>query len=195
MQPPGWDHPATDVLDRMDIFNKRFAERSPSAKMPALRTVNEDLLASGNSIRNGFALPDPTLVIADPNPWVRRELVRSVQPHLDGKALSEARSPAEVLVQIANPHCKVLVIDPCMPTVGQTDGMPLLRQICCLRRDLLILVLAQQPLRLLQDRALPAQVGHVYAKTVNPLWLCRFISQALRDESTGVTPLAQDAAR
>ena len=60
---------------------------------------------------------------------------------------------------------------------------------------LLILVLAQQPLRLLQDRALPAQVGHVYAKTVNPLWLCRFISQALRDESTGVTPLAQDAAR
>lgn len=135
------------------------------------------------------------LVIADANPWVRRELVRSVLPHLDGVTLSEARSPAEVLMQVTHPHCKVLVIDPCMPTVGQTDGMPLLRQICCLRRDLLILVLAQQPLRLLQDRALPAQVRHVYAKTVNPLWLCRFISQALRDESTGVTPLAQDAAR
>lgn len=42
-------------------------------------------------------------------------------------------------------------------------------------------------LRLLQARALPAQ-------TINPLWLCRFIGQALHEESTGVTPLTQDAA-
>ncbi|HIE1098860.1 MULTISPECIES: hypothetical protein [Stenotrophomonas] len=137
----------------------------------------------------------PTLVIADPNPWVRRELVRSVLPHLEGKVPGEARSPAEVLMQIANPDCKVLVVDPCMPTLGQTDGMPLLRQICCLRSDLLILVLAQQPLRVLQDRELPAQIRHVYAKTVNPVWLGRFISQALREGSTGVTPQAPDAAR
>ncbi|MGS7841783.1 hypothetical protein ACVMVA_08920 [Stenotrophomonas forensis] len=174
---------------------QRLWPRQSIARMHTFQAVDAQPRQSGTDACEIRSFLAPTLVIADPNPWVRRELVRSVQPHLDGKALSEARSPAEVLMQIANPHCKVLVIDPCMPTVGQTDGMPLLRQICCLRRDLLILVLAQQPLRLLQDRALPAQVGHVYAKTVNPLWLCRFISQALRDESTGVTPLAQDAAR
>lgn len=82
-----------------------------------------------------------------------------------------------------------------MPTVGQADGMPLLRRICCLRRDLLILVLAQQPLRVLQDRALPAQIGHVYAKTVNPSWLCHVVSQALHGGSSGVTPPGQDAGR
>lgn len=165
--------------------------------MSATQAVNDELFSPKSPAAENPTAPGqvPALVIADANPWVRRELVRSVLPHLDGVTLSEARSPAEVLMQVTHPHCKVLVIDPCMPTVGRTDGMPLLRQICCLRRDLLILVLAQQPLRLLQDRALPAQVRHVYAKTVNPLWLCRFISQALRDESTGVTPLAQDAAR
>lgn len=121
--------------------------------------------------------------------------MRSLQPHLDGKTLGEARSPANVLTQIASPCCKVLIIDPCMPTVGQADGMRLLRNICCLRRDLLILVLAQQPLLVLQDRALPAQIGHVYAKTVNPSWLCHVVSQALREGSPGVRPPAQNAAR
>lgn len=179
----------------MDMFSNRFAGyRPPNAKTSAIPTLNDDLFAPDNTAHKARALPGPALVIADPNPWVRRELVRSVLPHLEGKVLGEARSPAEVLMQIANPDCKVLVVDPCMPTVGQTDGMPLLRQICCLRSDLLILVLAQQPLRVLQDRELPAQIRHVYAKTVNPVWLGRFISQAL-EGSTGVTPQAPDAAR
>ncbi|MDR2960746.1 MAG: hypothetical protein LBV10_14490 [Stenotrophomonas sp.] len=136
-----------------------------------------------------------TIVIADANPWVRRELAISLRPHLRAETLIEARSPAEVLAPIANPHCTALVIDPCMPTIGQTDGLPLLRQICCLRNDLLILVLAHQPLRLLQDRRLPTQIRHVYAKTVNPRWLCRFISQALPRASPGTTSTMPGDAR
>lgn len=152
-------------------------------------------LHSGSGACENRSSPVPTLVIADANPWIRRELIHGALPYLGGKALGEARSPADVLTQIASPRCKALIIDPCMPTVGQVDGMPLLRRICCLRRDLLILVLAQQPLRVLQDRALPAQIGHVYAKTVNPSWLCHFVSQAVREGPSGVTPPAQDAAR
>ncbi len=134
------------------------------------------------------------LVIADANPWVRSELVLGIFPHLQGRAPREARSPSEVLARIADPTCKVLVIDPCMPTVGQSDGIPLLRRICCLRRDLLILVLAEDPQRLLQDRALPGRIEHIHAKTVSRAWLWRFITPALSRDAAGVTPLAQDAA-
>ncbi len=133
------------------------------------------------------------LVIADANPWVRSELVLGIFPHLQGQAPREARSPSEVLARIADPACKVLVIDPCMPTVGQSDGIPLLRRICCLRRDLLILVLAEDPQRFLQDRALPGRIEHVHAKTVSRAWLWRFITPALSRDAAGVTPLAQDA--
>lgn len=134
------------------------------------------------------------LVIADANPWVRSELVLGIFPHLQGQAPREARSPSEVLARISEPACKVLVIDPCMPTIGQSDGIPLLRRICCLRRDLLILVLAEDPQRLLQDRALPGRIEHVHAKTVSRAWLWRFITPALSRDAAGVTPLAQDAA-
>ena len=73
----------------------------------------------------------------------------------------------------------MLVIDPCMPTVGQTDGMPLLRRICCLRRDLKILVLARHPQHLLRDKALPRQISHVYGKNISAAWLCRLVHRAL----------------
>jgi len=163
--------------------------------MQILQAVHALPLQSGSGACESRPSPLPSLVIADANPWIRRELIRRLQPHLDGRTLGEARSPAEVLTQIASPRCNALIIDPCMPTVGQADGMPLLRRICCLRRDLLILVLAQQPLRVLQDPPLPAQIGHVYAKTVNPSWLRHVVSQALHGGSSGVTPPAQDAGR
>lgn len=120
-----------------------------------------------------------SIIIADPNPWVRRELAQTIRPYLGTEIINEARSPAEVLTLVADPHCRVLVIDPCMPTLGQTDGVPLLRRICCLRPDLLVLVLSPQRFSLLRDRALPAQIEHVYAKSVSAAWLCRFISLAL----------------
>lgn len=122
------------------------------------------------------------LVIADANPWVRSELALGIFPHLQGQAPREARSPSEVLARIADPTCKVLVIDPCMPTIGQSDGIPLLRRICSLRRDLLILVLAEDPQRLLQDKALPGRIEHVHAKTVSRAWLWRFITPALEQQ-------------
>lgn len=120
-----------------------------------------------------------TLVIADPNPWVRRELSQHLRQHLRAVAISEARSPSEVLAHIADPHCTMLVIDPCMPTVGQTDGIPLLRRICCLRRDLQILVLARQPQRLMCDKAFPRQIAHVHGKNISAAWLCCLVERAL----------------
>jgi len=120
-----------------------------------------------------------TLLIADPNPWIRRELNQHLHPHFGADAIAEARSPSEVMLQIADPRCRVLVIDPCMPTIGQTDGIPLLRRICCLRRDLQILVLARQPQQLLRDKAFPRQIGHVYGKNISAIWLCRFVDRAL----------------
>jgi len=123
-------------------------------------------------------LPE-TIVIADANPWVRRELNNHLHPHFGVDTIADARSPSEVLQQIADPRCRVLVIDPCMPTIGQTDGIPLLRRICCLRRDLQILVLARQPQQLLRDKALPRQIGHVYSKNISATWLCRFVDRAL----------------
>ncbi len=122
-----------------------------------------------------------SVVIADPNPWVRRELGLNTLTHLWPKAIREARSPSEVLQQIADPRCRVLVIDPCMPTIGQTDGIPLLRRICCLRRDLQILVLARQPQNLLRDKALPRQIAHVCGKNISAAWLRRFIDRALAE--------------
>jgi len=124
--------------------------------------------------------PSPTVVIADPNPCVRRELGRSIGALLGGEPAREARSPSDVLALIADAGCKALVIDPCMPTVGQHDGMPLLRRICCLRNDLLVLVISHQPRQLLRARALPPRIKHVYAKTVDPAWLCQFIRPVLQ---------------
>ena len=131
----------------------------------------------------GFGIPhrhtSPTLLLADANPWVRRELNHHLHPHFGADAIAEARSPSEVMLQIADPRCRVLVIDPCMPTIGQTDGVPLLRRICCLRRDLQVLVLARQPQQLLRDKAFPRQIGHVYGKNISATWLCRFVDRAL----------------
>ncbi|CAH0287830.1 response regulator [Stenotrophomonas lactitubi] len=121
----------------------------------------------------------PTLVIADPNPWVRHELALHIRPRLGAESVHEARSPSEVLAQVADPRCRMLVIDPCMPTLGQTDGVPLLRRICCLRRDLHILVLARQPQHLLRDKAFPRQIAHVCRKNISAAWLYRFIDRAL----------------
>lgn len=125
-----------------------------------------------------ISLPE-TIVIADANPWVRRELIQHLRPHFGAGAIAEARSPSEVMLQTADPRCRVLVIDPCMPTIGQTDGIPLLRRVCCLRRDLQILVLARQPQQLLRDKAFPRQIGHVYGKNISATWLCRFVDRAL----------------
>jgi len=164
--------------------------------MSTLPAANDDLF----TLESPVAIPPRlygqahALVIADANPWVRNELVLGIFPHLQGQSPREARSPSEVLARIADPACKVLVIDPCMPTIGQSDGIPLLRRVCCLRRDLLILVLAEDPQRLLQDRALPGRIEHVHAKTVSRAWLWRFITPALSRDAAGVTPLAQDAA-
>lgn len=140
--------------------------------------------------------PSPTVVIADPNPCVRRELGRSIRALLGGEPPREARSPSEVLTWIADARCKVLVIDPCMPTVGQHDGMPLLRRICSLRNDLLVLVISHQPRQLLRDRALPSRIKHVYAKTVDPAWLCHFIRPVLQPctESQHAAPLEEALA-
>lgn len=125
--------------------------------------------------------PTITLVIADANPWIRQELSLHARQILGASTISEARSPSEVMLQIADPRCRVLVIDPCMPTIGQTDGVPLLRRICCLRRDLQILVLARQPQQLLRDKAFPRQIGHVYGKNISATWLCRFVDRALAE--------------
>ncbi|HYQ22067.1 response regulator [Stenotrophomonas sp.] len=149
--------------------------------LPASSSDNEPLYAPERP-----ALPSQTWVIADPNPWLRRELTHHISTHLGGARAGEARSPSEVLTLIADPRCRVLVIDPCMPTVGQSDGMPLLRRIRSLRDDLLVLVLTQHPRHMLRDHALPAGIEHVYAKTVDPAWLCRFIAPAL--EPRGATP-------
>jgi len=121
------------------------------------------------------------VVLADANPWVRRELNNHLHPHFGADAIAEARSPSDVLLQIADPRCRVLVIDPCMPTIGQTDGIPLLRRVCCLRRDLQILVLARQPQNLLRDKALPRQIAHVCSKNISAAWLRRFIDRALSE--------------
>lgn len=129
-------------------------------------------------IDDQISLPE-TILIADANPWVRRELNHHLRPHFGADAIAEARSPSEVMLQIADPRCRVLVMDPCMPTIGQTDGIPLLRRICCLRRDLHILVLARQPQQLLRDKAFPRQIGHVYGKNISATWLCRFVDRAL----------------
>lgn len=128
--------------------------------------------------------PKPThsiLVIADANPWVRRELGEQIRPLLPSQAVQDARSPFEVMLQIADPRCRLLVIDPCMPTIGQTDGIPLLRRVCCLRRDLQVLVLARQPHQLLRDKAFPRQISHVYGKNISATWLCRFVDRALTE--------------
>ncbi|WP_159097530.1 hypothetical protein [Stenotrophomonas sp. SAU14A_NAIMI4_5] len=125
--------------------------------------------------------PSITLVIADANPWIRHELSLHARQILGISTISEARSPSDVLLQIADPRCRVLVIDPCMPTIGQTDGVPLLRRICCLRRDLQILVLARQPQQLLRDKAFPRQIAHVYGKNISATWLCRFVDRALEE--------------
>lgn len=121
-----------------------------------------------------------SVVIADANPWLRREIGLNIQPYLGRETVQEARSPSEVLMRVADPNCRALVIDPCMPTIGQTDGMPLLRRIYCLRRDLHILVLARQPQLLLRDKSFPRQIAHVYGKNISAAWLGRFIAMALR---------------
>lgn len=149
----------------------------PVATAPADRSPTPETRSKRR--REDRQPPSPTVVIADANPWVRRELAMGISPHLPNGTPGEARSPAEVLMSIAEPRCRVLVIDPCMPTVGQSDGLPLLRRICCLRRDLLILVLTPHPRQLLRDRGLPAQIEHVYAKSVSAIWLSRFIGLAL----------------
>lgn len=123
----------------------------------------------------------PTLVIADANPWVRQELGAHFRPLLAPQSVQEARSPSEVLMRIANPRCRMLVIDPCMPTLGQTDGVPLLRRICCMRDDLHILVLARQPQLLLRDKAFPRQIAHVHGKSIHASWLCRLVERALTE--------------
>ena len=130
-------------------------------------------------VRTPHRHTSPTLLLADANPWVRRELNNHLHPHFGADVIAEARSPSDVLQQIADPRCRVLVIDPCMPTIGQTDGIPLLRRVCCLRRDLQILVLARQPQQLLRDKAFPRQIGHVYGKNISATWLCRFVDRAL----------------
>ncbi|WP_256644207.1 MULTISPECIES: hypothetical protein [unclassified Stenotrophomonas] len=84
-------------------------------------------------------------------------------------------------MRVADPNCRMLVIDPCMPTLGQTDGVPLLRRICSLRRDLHILVLAQQPQLLLRDKAFPRQIAHVHGKSIHVTWLCLLIERALTE--------------
>lgn len=131
----------------------------------------------------GFGTPhrrtSPTLLLADANPWIRRELNQHLHPHFGADAIAEARSPSEVLLQVADSRCRVLVIDPCMPTIGQTDGVPLLRRICCLRRDLHILVLARQPQHLLRDKSFPRQIAHVCRKNISAARLYRFIDRAL----------------
>lgn len=121
----------------------------------------------------------PSLLIADANPWVRSEFNRHLRSQRVAVAIHEARSPSEVLTRITDPRCTMLVIDPCMPTIGQTDGIPLLRRICCLRSDLQILVLARQPQLLLRDKAFPRQIAHVYGKNISAAWLCRFVERAL----------------
>ncbi len=131
--------------------------------------------------RAAWSATSPTVVLADANPWVRRELNNHLHPHFGADAIAEARSPSDVLLQIADPRCRVLVIDPCMPTIGQTDGIPLLRRVCCLRRDLQILVLARQPQNLLRDKALPRQIAHVCSKNISAAWLRRFIDRALSE--------------
>ncbi|KAA8995112.1 hypothetical protein FJU31_15650 [Stenotrophomonas cyclobalanopsidis] len=133
-------------------------------------------MADGN---NGWRLPSATLVIADANYWIRNELRLHIHPVLETETIHEVRSPSEVLTHIADPRCRALVIDPCMPTIGQTDGIPLLRRVCCLRRDLQILVLARQPQQLLRDKAFPRQIRHVYGKNISATWLCRFVDRAL----------------
>ncbi len=133
-------------------------------------------MADGSNERRSLSA---TLVIADANPWIRRELSQQIRPHLRTETIHEARSPSEVLMRVADPRCSLLVIDPCMPTLGQTDGTPLLRRICCLRRDLHILVLARQPQQLLRDKAFPRQIGHVCGKNISATWLCRFVERAL----------------
>ncbi|MGE6332845.1 hypothetical protein [Stenotrophomonas sp. NPDC077659] len=122
-----------------------------------------------------------TLVIADANPWVRQELGAHIRPLLAPQAVQDARSPSEVLMRVADPSCRMLVIDPCMPTLGQTDGVPLLRRICCLRRDLHILVLARHPQQLLRDKAFPRQIAHVHGKNIHASWLWRRIERALAE--------------
>lgn len=135
-------------------------------------------MADGSNERMSLSA---TLVIADANPWIRRELSQLTRSHLRTETIHEARSPSEVLMRVADPRCRVLVIDPCMPTVGQTDGTPLLRRICCLRRDLHILVLTRQPQNLLRDKALPRQIAHVCSKNISATWLRRFIDRALSE--------------
>ncbi|WP_295521150.1 hypothetical protein [uncultured Stenotrophomonas sp.] len=121
----------------------------------------------------------PQVVVADPNPWIRRELSLQLQPYLAASAILQARSPTEVLTHIADPQCRMLVIDPCMPTPGQTDGLPLLRHVFGLRPDLHIFVLAMQPQQLLRDRTFPRQIAHVHDKHIASAWLAPFIAQAL----------------
>ncbi|MBK0012034.1 hypothetical protein IAE56_06550 [Stenotrophomonas sp. S41] len=150
---------------------------STTAFSPEARSSETDFQRGGD---DQIFLPE-TIVIADANPWVRCELNNHLHPHFGADAIAEARSPSEVMLQIADPRCRVLVIDPCMPTIGQTDGIPLLRRICCLRRDLQILVLARQPQQLLRDKAFPRQIGHVYGKNISATWLCRFVDRALAE--------------
>lgn len=165
-----------------------FGGGSARLKSTSCTSVQDhSALHSGCDSNSGQALPtgryqpsDPhPVVIADANPWIRRELALNIRQLRGAVTIHEARSPSEVLAHIADPRCAMLVIDPCMPTVGQTDGMPLLRRICCLRRDLKILVLARHPQHLLRDKALPRQISHVYGKNISAAWLCRLVHRAL----------------
>lgn len=168
--------PASNPADLMNLPHITYY-----AQMSAISKANEDLFSAESANAENHTLPSQAsaIVIADANRWIRRELVLNIFPLLQGQASREARSPSEVLERISNATCKVLIIDPCMPTVGQSDGIPLLRRICCLRRDLRILVLTRQPQQLLRDSAFPRQIGHVHGKNINATWLCRFVDQAL----------------
>lgn len=120
------------------------------------------------------------IVIADANPWVRRELGLYMSAQLGGESIVEARSPSAVLDAIADPKRRILVIDPRMPTRGQCDGIPLLRQICRLRPELFVVVLSEEPHRLLRQRNLPPGIAHAYRKQMSPAWLWHIVTPALR---------------
>ncbi|WMJ69897.1 response regulator [Stenotrophomonas sp. 24(2023)] len=97
--------------------------------------------ATPDTVGADRAEPSMNIVIADPNPVLRRELQACLQQHVAGSSITHARSPHEAEQHAGNPACDLLVIDPYMPTPGQSDGIALLNRIVRARPDLQVIVL------------------------------------------------------